>query len=172
MITAQVHGSEELRHVARLLRQADKVGLKRKLGKAIKQAGDPTLRAVKESALGIQTKGIRRPGAKHPFLATVGSKGTRAAMANATVLESRINEDNPRIRFAVKNSRLPENLRGMQFKFNSEAVWRHPVMGNREVWVGQTGNPWFWPPIRDRIKLFRSEVDQAIAETVQEIGRG
>ena len=157
--------------MARALRLADKEGLRRELGRAIKDAAKPTERAIQESARNLQTHGVRRPGARHPFFGPSTPKGTRAAIANAVVAEVRINEENPRVRFAVKDSRLPENLKGMPSKFDSPTPWRHPVMGNREVWVSQTGSSWFWPPIRDRIKLFRAELDKALERTREKLER-
>lgn len=171
MLDVQVRGADKLRKVAAALREADKVGLKRKLGRAIKQAAGPTLDAVKESARSITTRGMRRPGALHPFDRVVAPKGTRRKIADAVTADVRISEDDPRVSFAVKNAKLPLELRNMPRKFDSGDVWRHPVMGNREAWVGQVGDPWFWPPIRDHIKDFRTQIDEALDATREEIER-
>lgn len=171
MLDIQMRGAEDLRKMARALREADKVGLGRELGKAIKDAAKPTERAIQESARNFQTHGVRRPGARRPFTRAMPSKGTRARIANAVKAEVRINEENPRVRFSVKNSQLPENLKGMPSKFDSPTPWRHPVLGNRNAWVSQTGSSWFWPPIRDRIKLFRAELDKALDRTREKLER-
>jgi hypothetical protein len=42
------------------------------------------------------------------------------------------------------------------------AFWRHPVFGNREVWVAQKARPYLYPALKDKADL----VEAAIAEAV------
>ena len=156
--------------MARALREADEVGLRRELAKAIREAARPTLDALKDSARGIHTRGQRKPGAKHPFRGVTAPKGTRAKIADAVVADVRIDEENPRVRFRVATSKLPLPLKNMPRKFDGD-TWRHPVMGNREVWVGQSSDPWFWPPIRDHIKDFRAQIDLALDRVREKLER-
>src|SRR5512144_2617494 len=158
--------------MALALRKADRDDLRRGLQKAIKAAARPTLRAVQDSARGISTKGIRRPGAKHPFSGPTVPKGTREKIAGAVVADVRLTGDEPRVRFRVAASRLPSNIRALPRKFDDGGTFRHPVMGNRDVWVSQTGDPWFWPPIRDHIKDFRSESDKALDDVRRKLEAG
>jgi hypothetical protein len=171
MLDVTVKGSEDLRRMARALRQADRVDLRRNLGKAMRRAGKPTLDAVKKSAEDIKTTGFRKPGARHPFEKVVEAHGTRRRIAEAATLDVRVEEDNPRVRFRIAEAKLPENLRSMPRHFDSGKPWRHPVLGNRNAWVSQTADPWFWPPIRDNIKTFRAEIDRALDETREMLER-
>lgn len=171
MLDVQVKGAEKLRAVAKALREADKVGLKRKLGAAIRRAAEPTVEAVKESARGISTHGFRKPGSLHPFDRPVAPKGTRRKIADAVVADVRVDEENPRVSFSVRGARLPLELKNMPRKFDSGQIWRHPVLGNRNAWVGQIAEPWFFEPIRDHIRDFRAEIDVALDETREEIER-
>lgn len=171
-VDVKVLGAEKLRRMAAQLREADRVDLRRGLQKAIKAAAKPTLDAVQASARGISTRGIRKPGAKHPFRGPTGSHGTRAAIANAVVADVKLSGDNPSVRFRVAASRLPANIRVLPRKFDDGGTFRHPVMGNRNVWVSQTGDPWFWPPIRDHIRVFRAEIDKALDETRAKLEAG
>lgn len=170
-VEVTVRGAEKLRAMALALRKADRDDLRRGLQKAIKRAAEPTLRAVRESARGISTTGVRRPGAKHPFVKVFPARGTREKIAGAAVADVRLAGDEPRVRFRVANSRLPKSIQALPRKFD-EGTFRHPVMGNRDVWVAQTGDPWFWPPIRDHIKDFRTEIDRALDETRRKLEAG
>lgn len=167
-----IRGAEKLRAMALALRKADRDDLRRGLQRAIKRAAKPTLEALRQSAQDIQTRGIRRPGAKHPFVAVTLPKGTRRRIAGAVVADVRLTGDEPRVRFRVANAKLPADIRALPRKFDDGGTFRHPVMGNREVWVSQTGDPWFWPPIRDHIKTFRSEIDKALDETRAKLETG
>jgi len=170
-VDIKIKGAEKLRRMAIALRQADRVDLTRGLQKAIRTAAKPTLRATQDSARHISTKGIRKPGAKHPFSGPSVPKGLREKIAGAVVADIKLNADEPSVRFRVASGKLPPNIRVMPRKFDDGGTFRHPVMGNREVWVSQTGDPWFWPPIRDHIKDFRAEIDKALDDVRDKLER-
>jgi hypothetical protein len=161
-----IRGAGKLRDVARALREADRKDLERGLRKAIREAAKPTLEAIQRSARDIKTQGVRKPGAKRPFVDVFDAKGTRKRIADAVVADVRTTGEDPRVRFRVAESKLAPDIKQMPRKFD-EGKFRHPVMGNRDVWVSQTSDPWFWPPIQRHIKDFRAEIDKAI-EVVKE----
>lgn len=167
-----IKGAEKLRAMALALRKADREDLTRGLQKAIKDAAKPTLRAVQESARDIHTAGLRKPGARRPFIGPTAPKGTRAKIADAVVADVTVGVDEQRVRFRVANARLPREIQVLPRKFDDGGTFRHPVMGNRQVWVSQTGDPWFWPPIRDHIKDFRAEIDKALEDTRRKLEAG
>jgi hypothetical protein len=168
-ISLTVKGADKLRTMARKLREASNVELPRELQKAIRTAAKPTLEAIQESARHISTKGIPKPGAKHPFRGPSKPKGLRQKIAEAVVADVQTGGDDPKVQFRVSQARLPDSIRQMPRKFDQGGTFRHPVMGNREVWVSQTGDPWFWPPIRDHIKDFRAEIDGALNEVARKL---
>jgi hypothetical protein len=172
-VDIKVRGAEKLRLMAKQLREADRVDLRRGLQRAIKQAARPTLDAVQQSARDIHTTGVRKPGARRRFVGATAPKGTREKIAGAVVADIKLGSggDDPRVAFRVASSRLPANIKNMPRKFD-EGKWRHPVMGNRDVWVSQTSTPWFWPPIRDHIRDFRAEIDKALEETRAKLEAG
>lgn len=158
----QIRGANNLKAMADALRKADREDLRRGLDRAIRKAAKPTVEAVKEAAKGIETKGIRKPGAKRPFVAAVAPKGTRKKIADAVTATVSTAGGDARVQFRVQASRLPETLKNMPRKFDNATPWRHPVMGNTEVWVGQTGKSWFFPPIKDKLPTFRAEIDKEL----------
>jgi hypothetical protein len=159
-----IRGTEKLRATAHALRQADRQDLLRGMQRAVRRAAKPTLRDVQDAAEHIRTSGVRKPGARRPFVAVMPPKGIRKKIAAAVVADVQLRGDEPLVRFRVSKARLPHNIKDMPRKFD-DGTFRHPVMGNRDVWVSQTSDPWFWPPIRDNVKTFRAEIDKAIDET-------
>jgi hypothetical protein len=93
------------------------------------------------------------------------------AIAEAVTVEVRVSEADPRLRIQVSEAKLPERLKGMPRKFDAGEKWRHPTMGNREAWVSQVADPWFFPPIKDNLKLVRTELARAIDETREMLER-
>lgn len=163
-IALTVKGADKLREMARKLREAHRTDLPKELDRAIRGAAKPTLAAIREAARRIETKGVPKPGAKHPFRGPSTPKGLRDKIAGAVVADARTGGEDPRVQFRVASSKLPANIQQMPRKFDAGGTFRHPVMGNREIWVSQTAKPWFWAPIRDHIKDFRGEIDKALDE--------
>lgn len=158
----QVRGANQLKAMADALRKADREDLRRGLDRAIRRAAKPTVESVKEAAEHIQTRGVRKPGAKRPFVAVVAPKGTRKKIAEAVSATVSTAGEDPQVAFKVRSARLPETLKNMPRKFDNGTPWRHPVMGNTEVWVGQTGKPWFFEPIKQKLPTFRAEIDKEL----------
>jgi hypothetical protein len=171
MLDIQVKGANNLREMAIQLRKADREDLGKELTKAVKRAAEPTLRDVRDSAKGINTTGVRKPGAKRPFVRVMPAKGTRAKIAGEVNFAVSVLAENPRVQFRAGRG-LPADLKAMPRKFDNPGTFRHPVMGNRDVWVSQTGDPWFFEPIRANLKTFRAEIDVALDNTRQMLERG
>jgi hypothetical protein len=171
MLDIQVQGAEDLRRMATALRRADRTDLARNLNKGMRRAADPMKRAVQDSAEGIHTTGFRKPGAKHPYEREATAKGTRKAIAEAVTVDVRVSEDDPRLRIQVQESKLPARLKGMPRKFDAGKKWRHPVEGNRNAWVDQIADPWFFPPIKEHLKDVRAEMGRAVDETREMLER-
>lgn len=158
VLEIQARGSESLRRMADALRKADREDLRRGLDRAIRKAAKPTVADLQQAAKDIKTKGVRKPGAKRRFTKTFDAKGTREKIAEAVAASVSTAGEDPRVRFQVRASKLPETLKNMPRKFD-EGKFRHPVMGNTDVWVDQTSDPWFFPPIRKNLDTFRASID-------------
>lgn len=169
MLDIQIKGAHKLREMADLLRAADKK-LGRQLTRAIKRAADPTVKDLQEAARGIRTSGVRKPGSRHPFLKEMPPKGTRAKIADSITSVVSVMSDNPRVQFRTGRG-LSADLKPMPRKFD-EAEFRHPVMGNRHVWVSQRSDPWWFEPIRKRLRTFREEIDRELEATREFLERG
>jgi hypothetical protein len=170
MLDVRIKGANDLREMAIQLRKADKEFLGRQLVKAIRKAGEKTVKDVKRSAEQIRTTGSRKPGSLRPFTRVMPPKGTRAKIAATVGMRVSVLSENPRVQFRAGRG-LPAEIAMMPRKFDGQ-TWRHPVMGNREAWVSQRSQPWFWPPIRDNLETFRAEIDIALDKTREMLERG
>lgn len=97
------------------------------------------------------------------------SRGLRRRVADSLDVEVRTTAKNPLVRFKAKGEKMPEGQSRLPKHLDSGRGWRHPLFGNRERWVGQTGGSYFWPPIKKGIRFFRSGIDAAITRTVEKI---
>jgi hypothetical protein len=170
-LDVQIKGANKLREMAIQLRLADKQVLGRELNKAIKDAATPTLKDIRDSAESLKTTGVRKPGAKHPFTKVMPPKGLRHKVAESVEAQVSVFAENPRVRFRTGKG-LPPELANMPRNLDSPGTFRHPVMGNREVWVSQRGDPWFWKPIERNLGTFRGEIDKALDRTREFLERG
>jgi len=171
VLDIRLKGANDLRHMADLLRKADKEYLGRELAKAMKRAGEKTVKDVRESAEHIRTTGVRKPGTKRPFVRVMPAKGTRRKIAESVELQVSVFAENPRVRFRAGRG-LPPELAPMPRKFDTLGTFRHPVMGHRDVWVSQRGDPWWWEPIRKNLDTFRAAGGVALDNTRQMLERG
>lgn len=167
MLTLTVIGADRLRAASEALRRGQGT-LRRELTKAFKDAGEQTLRSVKRNAETMRIRGRRKGGRRF----TEHRPGThiRHRIANVTELEVSTGGGDPRVKFVVRTGRLG-SARNLPFHFDRGRTFRHPIMGNRSAWAGQSGEPWFYDEIRKDLDLFRRECDDAIDRTIQSIER-
>jgi hypothetical protein len=164
-LSLTVKGQRELQRVAEDLRRA-KGTLRRELVQAFKQAGQATLKRVKRN---IETNAIRgiRTGRKPLFTAHTGDKDLRRRISRVTELDVSSSAGDPHVRFQVVSGRLG-SAASLPFHIE-DGHWRHPIMGNRSSWAGQSGKPWFYNEIKSDREIFVAECDKAIDRTIQSI---
>jgi hypothetical protein len=170
MLDIQLKGANNLREMAIQLRKADREDLGKGLNRAIKNAAEPTLKDIRESAERLNTRGIRKPGARRPFVKVMPPKGLRRKIAESVTATVSVLAENPRVQFRTGRG-LPAELANMPRNLDKPGVFRHPVMGNRGAWVGQTGDPWFFEPIKNNLRTFRAEIDKELDKTREMLER-
>lgn len=164
MPALRIEGADQLRELAAKLATADKP-IKDELRKALRAAATPVLAEVKSTALsgtGSSSGGTSAAGARASHAlsrsksknreraaakATAGS-GLRQTIAAANAVSVSTASTGVNVTFKMRSSVLPPNQRKLGRKWNSAKGWRHPVFGNTEVWVAQTGKPYFDKVIR------------------------
>lgn len=149
--------AHDLELLGRRLKTADKQ-LRKDLLREIRTAGKPTIEDIRASALAtLPNRGglANRVGKDTKF----GTR-TRTAGRSAGV--------QIRSTGGASSGRTLKSL-------DEEGTWRHPLFGNRKVWVGQSDGAaegWFTEPIEDDLPRFRKAVLDAMEKTANEIVRG
>lgn len=182
----KVRGAERFRDAARLCREAERADLRREMVKGMRSAGREILDDQRAEVRRLQISGRRfyGTGVKRVvgadgqtrqvpvrYRPNTRSTGLRDRVARSLALELK-STGSARVRFVAKPEKLPANERNMPRNLDNPKGWRHPVYGNRQMWVAQQGGSWFWPPIKRGIRVFRQRIDEAITATVNKIERG
>ena len=122
----------------------------KELGNALNQATKPIIAKVRRAAFAIPAY-----GAKHTGLRGRLAAGVKANVIgqNATIVAEA----------APGEEGLP---RGFD---NGPKGFRHPVYGNREVWVQQRGFSWFREPIAEEGDAVERQLTNVLEEMAQNI---
>jgi ribosome-binding factor A len=170
VLSLTIKGQRELQKLAEDLRRA-KGTLRQELTRAFKEAGKDTLSRVKHNAETMSIRGRRKGG--RPFREHRAGNNIRRRIARITELEVSSSAADPRVKFIVRTDRLADiKAESLPWHFDSGKVFRHPIMGNRSAWAGQTGQPWFYNEIKKDRDIFVAECDKAIDRTIQQIEKG
>jgi hypothetical protein len=159
VIRIEVKGTEEFRKLARDLRAAGDGRLTRRMSARMQRAAVPLLGSARNNALGIAAEG---PGT-----------GLRASTAAATRIAVVTRPNAAGVTLRTVGSRMPPSQRNLPPGMNRGRV-RHPVRGNRRVWVTQLFTPAGWfdraakadgPPVREA-------AGDALNEIIAEVANG
>lgn len=143
--------------IRRRLKEAGSGGLTRELNRSLKQAAQPIVQAEKAAALGLPSHGDVHTG-------------LRQSIADATTTRVSTAGSNPGVIVYTQEKKTRGKL-GRDT--NRARGWKHPVFGNRAVWVQQISSPGWWnraaqPSARAALGL----VEQALERIAQKIARG
>lgn len=172
-ISLAASGYKEYRQLAKDLRKAGKSDLRKALRKKITEAGRPVVDDVKAAVRDLPVTS-RGGGRKARTTYNVGratterakssaarrAAGLRATVASATKLQVTAKG----VRIVIQSSKLPPDQRTLPRHLDSEKGWRHPVFGDRDVWVHQKGRPYFAVTIKRRAPAFRRAVLEAMEQ--------
>lgn len=138
-----ITGSEDVRKLVNDLRKiGDGVG--RNLGKEFKRAAGPVAQQARANA----SWSSRIPGA-----ISVGVSSSRRY---------------PGAQIKVSKGKAPH---ARLFEFPGRGgSFRHPVFGNREVWVDQRGRPFIRPAVREKGGEFIKAADRAVVSAAKAAG--
>lgn len=193
MVSARVilsaQGATELHKLGKRLKEAGRDDLRRKMRKHIRQAGKPVVADMKRAVLGVNVtrslddysrrweggtggRFVLREDLSGPREGRFGRRttGLRARTANAL----RVSQTRKGIRILVSAQRFGDYGLTLPRYLDTEAGprwkrWRHPVFGDREVWVEQRGEPWFFVTFNRHRTKFINAVDDAIKEMLREL---
>ena len=168
MLSLTIKGSRELRQVVDALR-GGKGKLRQEMTKAFKDAGQTTLRKIKRNVETMSIRGRRKGGRR--FREVRPGTNIRRRISRVTELEVKTGAADPHVAFVVRTDRL-DDARNLPWHFDSGKTFRHPIMGNRSAWAGQSGGPWFYNEAKSSRDVFAGKCQDAIDRTIQQIEKG
>ncbi len=154
----EMRTGKDLKRIASELRRMDSKQLKSEFGRELRAAAKPMVPAVKAA--------IRDIPSKRGYTAS----GLRGRMTRAVKLEVRTTGRDAGVRIRVDGRKMPSGDKNLQsYMEGVKRPWRHPVFGNREVWVKQQPKPYFFKTV-DRIGTrTRRDVNQAMDRVAKKI---
>lgn len=157
--TYNVRLGDEWRRTAIALREVDK-SLPSKLRQALIDAARPAAEDAKRRVRALPVKGRGRTGLRARV-----ARGVEIQAGVARGLGVRI----------VTGMKDPDE-RKLPLYLDDPRGWRHPVFGNRSIWVHQsTGGSWFRATIAEHRPQMARDLQQVLedaAETIARAGRG
>lgn len=132
--------------------------LKKEFRKGLRAAAKPMVPAVRAA--------IQQIPSKQPYQ----SDGLRGLMSKAVKLEVKTTGRQAGVRIRVDGRRMPAHMRALQaYMEGKKKPWRHPVWGNREVWVKQDPKPYFYKTVMPMASRARQGVNRAADRVAQQI---
>lgn len=136
MTSIRLRHGRDLARISRELRRMNDRELKRRFRRELRAAAAPMVPAVRASIAAIPVKG------------TSGSTGLRKRLQRATRLAVRTTGRSAMVRILVDPKRLPSGQKALAEEMEGTKRWRHPVFGDRGVWVTQQSHPYFFRVVR------------------------
>lgn len=134
-------GADSLAALGKAMRaEEDGKQLRRDLVRELKEIISPIVSDARAAATGMPSAGLEHDG-----------EPLRSAIARRIVGEVRFAGKATGIRIRSKRKGMPRGFEHAPKRMNARGGWRHPVFGNKEVWVTQVGAPnWFDDVMRDQ----------------------
>lgn len=153
-----VQGGTELRRISKELRtMGDGKEIKKRFSRDLRAAAAPLVPAVRSAIAAIP--------------ATSGDHtGLRTEMARATGLTVRTTGRQASVSIQVDGRKMPSGRKALQaYMEGLKRPWRHPVFGNRDVWVTQQPHPYFFRTVRPLGVASRIVVNRTISKITRDI---
>lgn len=143
---AKITGAQQLARLARDLKIAGRNDLRREMLRGLRQAARPAAAAIRESA--------REKLPKRGGLADLIAEQTHITVRSRT-------SANRAGVFVITTD--PHDIGRM-----NRGILRHPVFGNRDVWVGQAITPGWWT---DPLLALEPNVQREMAKVLNDVAR-
>ncbi|MFD1657001.1 hypothetical protein ACFSL4_01805 [Streptomyces caeni] len=162
----EMRTSRDLTRIARELRQMDDQEIKKRFRRELRAAAQPMVPAVRQA--------IRQIPSKRGYSAS----GLRGRLSKAVKLEVKTTGRQAGVRLRVDGRKMPDKQGSLPRLVEGEGVqrgrrvdtrWRHPVYGNREVWVEQPAKPFFYKSLRSLGPRSRASVNRVLDQISRDI---
>lgn len=140
-------------------------------GKELRKELNATLKGIAEPAVGrAKAAAMALPSSPGPRME---GGGLRQAIASQIKPEIRASGRDTGVRIRVKNKNMPRGFKWAAKRFNDTKSWRHPLFGNRDVWIEQSsGDPnWFDREVMQDKEAYEAQIMDAIEAMADRIAR-
>lgn len=154
----------DLKAVAKALKQhEDGKEIRKNLGRELRAVARPLVPKVRQAWLSAPS--TQGPGRGAPDL--------RQLLAKATGVQVRFTGREAGVRIRTDGRKMPSGMRALPGYVEGirRRPWRHPVFGNRDVWVQQPAWPRFFEAVRPDEAAAREACEQAVARVYEQIAR-
>jgi hypothetical protein len=152
-----VRDSGDLRRITRELRRMDDKELKKKFRRELRKAAAPLVPKVRASIRSIPSKQAYSPA------------GLRGALSKATRLEVKTVGKQAGVAIRVDGRKMPAHMKSLPSMVEGKKRWRHPVYGNRNNWVNQPSEPYFYRVVRAAGPAARRAVGRVMDDISKDI---
>ena len=157
-MSVELRSGRDLTRITRELRRMDDRELLKRFRKELRAAAKPLVPAVRAS--------IRSIPSSRPYSAA----GLRGRMARATGLEVKTTGRQAAVIIRVDGRKMPQDAKALQaYMEGTKPRWRHPVFGNRNVYVQQPPHPYFFTVMRAGGVRARVAVNRVIDQVSKDI---
>lgn len=189
-MATSIISSQQLRELSKQVRGAKQGDIGKTLRKAIRDAARPAMEDVRASVLTLNITGdqgstgvlaptrgggrkVRGAKAAERARTDVGKAlaHRRAGLRQTVAAAVRVRALSRGVTIEVNYDRMPNNQRGLPNALNLKKGWRHPVFGNRDVWVFERGGPWFYEPLYKHVTHFNTAVRNAMTEASDKLAQ-
>lgn len=156
-MSIQLHHGNDLRRISRELRRMDSPEIKKRFRKELRAAARPLVPKVRAA--------IRAT----PSSRSYSADGLRGLMVKATRLEIKTASREAGVAIRVDGRKMPAHMKSLPAMVEGTKRWRHPVFGNRENWVDQRKEPYFYRTLRVAGPVSRQAVNRVLAGISRDI---
>lgn len=154
----EMRTGKDLKRISAELRKMDNKQLKKEFSKELRAAAKPMVPAVRRA--------IRQIPSSRGYTAD----GLRGRLSKAVKLEVKLTGKQAGVRIRVDGRKMPSHEKALQaYMEGLKKPWRHPVYGNKEVWVKQDPSPYFYKTVRPMGLRTRVTVNKAMNRVAKKI---
>lgn len=148
---------------------------------SVRGSASRTTRLMRARVMGLSSSAAgdgggskrRRAFQEHRFGGSVrNGPGLRASIAAG--VKSTVKDDGLTLDIRVDGSFLPGSQQRLLTYTDTGERFRHPVMGDRKVWVSQSFKPagWFTKTLREETPRIRADLDRKVSEALLKMQHG
>jgi hypothetical protein len=164
----EILGADDLKAIAEAFNEhADGRELRAELVEQFRDVTDPLRDRVKAAWKASPSKGHGTS-----TRARQAQPGLRSLLSRATRTEIRLGRKAAGVAVRTDGRRMPDGMKRLpHYAEGTNPRWRHPVFGNREVWVEQPPFPRFFAAVQPDETRARRAAEQAVESVLDKIAK-